>query len=310
MEAENAAGVSFMSQNDLSTATTVIGYAYDMAENTGKVTLDFNWQAWYPMIDIKSSYGTRTAYTDSSVRYNFNETMVSGGLTLPLIFTGGKYYKGFQLQAFTSWYNITDNTSPLENKLTGTIHSLDYSISAYRYIKQSYKDLYPRWGQTFTLKYSHSPLGDNDLGSIASIATRFYFPGIIQHHGIKIDFNWQQRNPGSYAFSNQINLPRGYDNLYDEKIVCFALNYKFPFAYPDFSLGPIAYFKRIKANLFFDGGKGTTHNENQKMQSTGVEITSDMHLLRFVFPVDLGFRFGYLPIEKENFINFLFSVNL
>ena len=88
------------------------------------------------------------------------------------------------------------------------------------------------------------------------------------------------------------------------------MNYKFPFAYPDLSIGPLAYIKRFKANLFYDGGVGTTHEVNRKLQSTGVEITSDIHFLRFVFPVDLGFRFGYLPIEKQYFTNLLFSVNL
>jgi hypothetical protein len=312
MESENGAGISFMSQNDLSTATAVVGYKYDISENTGKVTLNFNWQAWYPMIDFNTSFGARAAYTggDTSVRYNFNETIISGGITLPLLFTRGKYYKGLRLQLNTSWTDITNNTSPQENKLTGTFQSLDYSLYAYRYIKQSYKDLYPRWGQAITFMYRNSPFGENDLGSIFSAGTRFYFPGLFNHHGIRIDFNWQQRNEGQYAYSNQIELPRGYTYIYEQTLACFALNYKFPFAYPDFSLGPLAYFKRFTANLFFDGGFGTTDGENQRLQSTGVEITSNLHVLRLVFPIDLGVRVGYLPTEKQFFTNFLFSVNL
>lgn len=310
MSAENGAGISFMSQNDLSTATTVIGYKYDMAENTGKVTMDFSWMGWYPIVDFNTSYGARAAYTDSMERYNFNETILSGGLTLPLIFTGGKYYKGLQLRAHTSWYNITDNTSTLEDKLTGTIHSLDYSFSAYRFIKQSEKDMFPRWGQVLNGAFRHSPFGDNDLGSIASLGTRLYFPGLLQHHGLKLDLNWQKRNSGTYEYSNQINLPRGYYMIDEEYLKCFALNYKFPFAYPDFALGPFVYFKRLKANLFYDGGNGTTHSVTRKMQSTGIEITSDLHILRFIFSVDVGFRFGYLPNEKQYFTDILFSVNL
>jgi len=310
MSGENGAGISFMSQNELSTATTVVGYKYDMAENTGKVTADFSWKAWYPVIDLNTSYGARTAYTDSSARYNFNETIISGGLTLPLLFTGGKYYKGLNLRFYTSWYNITGNTSPKENKLTGTIHSLDYSIYAYRYIKQSGKDLYPRWGQTLSLSFRHSPFGDNNLGNIGSAGASIYLPGLLIHHGIKLVINYQIKKPGEYAYSNQINLPRGYLLINDNSITCFAMNYKFPVAYPDFSLGPLVYIKRLKANLFFDGGVGETHGISRKFQSTGVEITSDIHFLRFVFPVDLGFRFGYRPLEKQYFTNLLFLVNL
>jgi len=233
MDGENGAGISFMSQNDLSTATTVIGYKYDMTENTGKVTFDFNWQAWYPMIDLNTSYGARTAYTDSAQRYNFNETVVSGGFTLPFLFTGGKYYKGLNIQTHTSWINISDNTSPLEDKLLGTIFTLDYNLYSYRYIKQSFKDLYPRWGQVVSISYRHSPFGDNDFGNISAMATRFYFPGFLKHHGIRTDFNYQYRNSGSYYYSNLINMPRGYFIADAEKMICFAFNYKFPFLYPD-----------------------------------------------------------------------------
>ncbi len=312
MSGVNSAGISFLSQNDLSTAFTVVGYSYDMAENTGKVTADFSWKAWYPVIELNTSYGGRASYTggDTSYRYTFNEAIISGGLSLPLLFTGGKYYKGLQFRLHSSLYNITSNNSRESDKLTGTIHSLDYSITAYRYIKQSQKDVYPRWGQTLSSTFRHSPFGDNDLGSIISVVSHLYFPGILLHHGIRVDLSLQQNDPGAYSYNNQILFPRGYLNVKANKIECFALNYKFPFAYPDLSLGPLAYFKRLKANLFYDGGLATDIGESWKLQSTGVEITADLHLLRFVFPFDIGYRFGYRPIEKQYFGDLLFSVNL
>jgi len=312
MTGENGTGISFMSQNELSTVTTTVGYLYDITENTGKVTGNVSWAAWYPVIDLNTSYGARAAYTggDTSVRYNFNETSISGGFTLPLLFTGGKYYKGLRFRLHTTWNNITDNTSPDENKLSGTISTIDYSFSAYRYIKQSGKDLYPRWGQYITGTYRHSPFGKNDLGSIISAGTRLYFPGLMLHQGIRIDVNLQVKDPGQYAYSNQIAMPRGYISVNENQLTSFAINYKFPFAYPDFAVGPLVYLKRLKANLFYDGGIGKTHGESQKLQSTGVEITSDLHVLRFIFPLDIGFRVGYRPIEKQYFSDFLFSVNL
>ena len=312
LSGENGTGISFMSQNELSTATTVLGYSYDMAEKTGKFTADFSWMAWYPIVDFKASYGARSAYTnnDTTVLYHYNETILGGGLTLPLVFSGGKYYTGLQLKLHTSWHNITDNTSPDETKLSGTINSMDYGIYMYRYIKQSGKDIYPRWGQVINLGFRHTPFGDNDYGNIASISTRFYFPGVLQHQGLRLDLNWQERKPGSYYYPNQINLPRGYYIFNVNSLKCYALSYKFPLLYPDFSLGPLVYFKRIKTTLFYDGGKGMTNGNSWKLQSTGVELTSDLHLLRFVFPMDLGFRFGYRPIEKSHFVDFLFSVNL
>jgi hypothetical protein len=95
-----------------------------------------------------------------------------------------------------------------------------------------------------------------------------------------------------------------------QTLYCYSLNYKFPFAYPDLSLGPVVYLKRLKANLFVDGGFGKNDDVKKKLQSLGIEITSDLHLLRFIFPLDIGFRYGYRPAEKDFFLNLLFSVNL
>lgn len=313
MTGENGTGISFMSQNELSTVTTVVGYMYDIYENTGKVTGNVSWAAWYPIIDVNASYGARAAYLaggDTVDRYNFNETIISGGFTLPLLFTGGKYYKGLRIATHTSFYNITDNTSPDKNKYTGNRYSLDYSMNLYRFIKQSGKDLYPRWGQFVTATFRHTPFGDNNLGSIVSVGVRAYFPGIMLHHGIRIDVNHQEKIYGHYAYSNQIAMPRGYLSGRDLILTCYSFNYKFPFAYPDLALGPVVYLKRLKANLFYDGGFGTTNGVSRNLQSTGVEISSDLHLLRFIFPLDIGFRFGYRPIEKQLFSDLLFSVNL
>ena len=313
MTGENGTGVSFMSQNELSTVTTVVGYKFDITENTGKVTANVSWAAWYPIIDLNTSYGARAAYFgggDTAVRYNFNETIISGGFTLPLLFTGGRYYKGLRIGAHTSFYDVTDNTSPDKKKYTGNRYSLDYSLNFYRYIKQSGKDLYPRWGQFVTATFRHTPFGDNNLGSIFSFGARAYFPGIMLHHGIRIDVNHQIKKYGHYAYSNQIVMPRGYLSVNDSALTCYAFNYKFPVVYPDISLGPVVYIKRVKANLFYDGGFGSTRGTKHKLQSTGVEITADMHVLRFVFPFEIGLRYGYRPIEKQYFTDFLFSVNL
>ena len=313
MEAENGVGVSFMSQNELSTATAVVGYKYDLAEKAGKVTADFNWQAWFPLIDLGTSYGKRTSYTggENPVPYSFNETVINGGITLPLIFTGGKYYKGLQLQWHTSFTDITNNTSPENDKLDGTLFSFDYGLYAYRFIKQSGKDIFPRWGQSVNWGFRHTPFGDNDLGNIMWASGRLYFPGIAQHHGIRADVNWQQRSGGDkYYFASGINYPRGYITQNDETVQYLALNYKFPFAYPDFSFGPLVYVKRLKANIFYDRGEAVTHGDIRELESAGLELSSDIHVLRFVFPIDLGLRIGYLPAEKQYFTDLLFSVNL
>lgn len=170
--------------------------------------------------------------------------------------------------------------------------------------------MYPRWGQYVTGSFRNTPFGKNDLGSIVSGGVRLFFPGLVQHHSIRIDAYGQKKYPGKYSYSNQIALPRGYISVNAQTLTSYAFNYKFPLAYPDISLGPLVYLKRLKANVFYDGAIASTHGNDTRLESTGIEITSDLHAFRFIFPLDIGFRIGYRPIEKQYFSDFLFSVNL
>jgi hypothetical protein len=98
-----------------------------------------------------------------------------------------------------------------------------------------------------------------------------------------------------------------------------TIDYKLPLFNPDFNLGRWVYFKRFKSSLFFDATKysGIRYsNETQQsftgiMRSAGVELTSDLHILRFIAPVEMGIRSTYLFDEPGNPVrfDFLFNIN-
>jgi hypothetical protein len=89
-----------------------------------------------------------------------------------------------------------------------------------------------------------------------------------------------------------------------------GINYKLPLLYPDLSIGPFAYIKRIKTNLFFDYALGKNSPNKNYMQSYGAELTADLHVLRLLLPTDMGARFIYRPDNNSVIVEFLFSVNL
>ena len=64
------------------------------------------------------------------------------------------------------------------------------------------------------------------------------------------------------------------------------MDYRFPIAYPDWEIGPLAYVKRIKGGFFTDFeniGKGNG------LRTYGAELRADMNLLRFYLPnFDVG----------------------
>lgn len=311
LNGENTLGISVMSQNDLSTAVTVLGYSHDIIDKSDKVSADFSYMGWYPVIDLGASYGKRTDFdnSESNSRFTYNETVFKIGVSLPLLFTGGVYYKGINI-AFNTSAQLKNNFTAADNSNSGFYNSLNYSIYLYRFHKQSSKDLYPKSGQAISFVYRHSPWGDFNMGSVAGLIFRLYFPGLSNHHGIRFDFNIQKKVTGDYVFSNQVNLPRGYNSYNVKDLEGISFNYKFPLLYPDFSVGPLIYLKRVKTNLFFDAALAETHAGNNSFTSFGTEITTDVHFLRFRFPVDLGLRLGYVPNESRVFSNLLFSVNL
>ena len=107
-----------------------------------------------------------------------------------------------------------------------------------------------------------------------------------------------------------VSYPRGYYNRTDDKLLSLKFNYKLPLFYPDLIIGPVLYVKRLKANLFLDYAQGKNGRRDKYMRSMGTEFTADMHIMRFLLPVDMGARFAYRPDNNSVAIEFLFSVNL
>jgi hypothetical protein len=306
-------GVSVVSQNELSTATTLAGYDWDIAEGVGRYRLNFEYAGWYPVLDAGFTIGKRASTEKNAenedVKYTWRETTLNGGVKVPLFFMHGRYYTGMQPSLRTTWTYIGDNTSSDSAKITGSIHTIDYRFFAYNYLKQSSKEIYPRWGQTLDLNLRHSPFGKNDLGNILSAEANLFFPGLFQHHGLRLYSGLQRRVKSDYTYSSLINSPRGYGAFNDKWMYTVAVTYKFPFLYPDFSAGPVAYVKRLKAALFYDFSFTGDYGNFTRYDATGIELTSDLHLLRFLFPFDIGARIGYKTQTSKWFADLLFSVN-
>lgn len=167
--------------------------------------------------------------------------------------------------------------------------------------------------------------------SLTGIHSSVYFPGIWRHHSIKIDNDWHKKKRGDYGgvsgsgyiinsgFSDYIKFARGYSAKYNDELYTLRTNYIFPVLYPDLSLGSLAYFKRFSLDLFYDvshatykvqsNDTGNWHYASNYYQSTGFELRTEVNLLRFIFPFNIGYRFSYLLSDTKVHNEFLFSVN-
>jgi hypothetical protein len=348
LEQETDIGVSVATQNKLNTLLATVGYRREQGFDKGQYYVNFSYRRWFPIIDSKFTYGdrditffTRAERVDNGeldtiqVQRSWSQWEWENSISFPFNFSRGKYsrrmipkitynqqhlinFETVPIALYTRDPNKSPGTYRLENKdISQDI--LEYQLFGYNILKSAPRDLQPRWGQILEFNYRHTPWGDTDLGESWSGEARLYFPGLVKHHGMKLYGGYQKRDPFDSRFANTINSPRGMQDLWGEEIATVGIDYKFPICYPDWNLGPLAYFKRIKASLFYDRGyeKGqyagmdeTLISFEQYSNSFGVELNADVHFLRFPAPVDLGIRLGYEDRAEDVFAKLLLRIDL
>lgn len=332
-------GVSLFSQNKLGTAETRLGYDYNVTDRTGRYKLAFNYLGWFPEITTEFSVGNEASnyylitntlnqnhqviHQDTTLqRLKWREINADLNVRLPFNFSKGKYSRIFYPEIEYALVNTSKPDSALNSLYPGSYQALSYRIYCYNLLKQSNQSIMPKWGQQLDIIYRHTPWGDSDLGSLYGIQTAFYFPGISKNDGFRIYQGFQDKSFSgtSYNFANFVRVPRGYSGYQNNRMYSLAVDYKFPICYPDFSIGKLAYIKRIKSSLFYDyawlsiptrdsAGKIYSNSLQTKMKSLGLELSSDLHVLRFFAPIEIGFRSVYLPDYRDLQFNLLFSID-
>lgn len=331
-------GVSIFSQNKLGTAATQIGYDYNIADHTGKYKVAFNYSGLFPEFNTELSYGNGASNYSQIIntinqfnqvvkidtvnhRYTWNEMVADVDIRLPLNLSKGKYSSVFFPEIKYTYNRIITNASIPNNFYSGSYHAMTYRLYYYHLLHQSLQSLMPKWGQQLDIIYRHTPFVGNNLGTIAGIQSVLYFPGLAKNDGIKIYQGYQERNITQvFKFSNLIRYPRGFQSFQNNKMYSVAADYKFPILYPDFSIGKLAFIKRLKSSLFYDyawlsvptrdkNGKVYPNSHQLNMKSLGLELTSDLYILRFFAPIELGFRTIYRPDFRDLQFNLLFSID-
>ena len=348
MEQETDIGLSIASQNKLGTLLATAGFLKEQGYDKGQYYLNFSYRGWFPIIDCKASMGDRdqTYYTTSSriedgsldtllVNTQWRHWDLESSISLPFNISKGKamrkiipkvtYHKQLFSSVMTQFLALGTNDP---NKRPGTYlfdnsnlsrDIMEYQLFAYNISKSSYRDVQPRWGQVFELNYRHTPFGDVDFGTSFSGEATFYLPGFGKHHGVKLYGGYQERKPYDSPFANTIRSPRGLPDLVGHEMTTLTGDYHMPLICPDWRVGPFAYFKRIRAKLFWDHSMQwyvTAQNSQgfissfERYNSFGVELNGDVHLLRFPAPVDMGIRVGFEDVTRGSFVEFLLRIDL
>lgn len=348
-------GISLMSQNLLSSTFMSFGYNANKQSSHEKYYMNLAYKAWWPVIELEAKAGNTNYQTQGydvtdtdtfKLEYDIERQHFYADLeiNLPLNLTRGPWQRMIQPSVSTGYQYISgydylqtpvtiiDNqiiTDETETINIDAIHfyPVKYSLFMYNIHSRSERDVTSRWGQVLELDYRHTPLGGLSFGSIFGIHTRLYFPGLIKHHSLRIDNDWQKKKHGDkinsnndfYYFNDYVDFPRGINRQTNNELYSFKGDYIFPLANPDWNVPGVIYLKRITTNLFFDYSYYTMQglnldtdtwlNYNSNLYSLGTEFRAELHPFRFVFPISLGYRYAYLPKQNNHFNEVLLSMN-
>lgn len=324
------AGVS--SQDLLSTTALSAGYGYNTNEQQGQFYTDFSFQAWYPIIDINYTNGNRRTdiYIDSqrpldSLRSDvWQQQQLNLGLRLPFNLTRSKYIRSMSLASYISLTQVSGydlNQRYISESFNGLNKSWIASWSFTRQLKTASRDLAPRLAQSLFMYYRKA-FDSNIEGGLFAIQGSLFLPGLAPHHSLRLRGAYQYQmgikdargvpNNRFYSFGSPVFVARGYSYRSYENLTSFSIDYRMPLADIDWTLGRLAYIKRLKTNLFADFSNGSTYyytlnrqgvrepkSEIGNFTTFGIDFSAQFNLFRFAQTFEAGIRFVYLPNNQQ-----------
>ncbi|MEH3115615.1 TolB family protein [Pedobacter terrae] len=287
-------GLELQSNNLLNTMNFYTGAKYHRDLKRFEYTADISYKALYPVLSILyRNRPKRTFYRAKNTiqQGDWREHYIKLNASLPLSFNARNNNYSFTLNTATSF---TQRYMP-ENMPAGFIQELkfpmEYNFTFNHSVRTTERDITPRWAQVFRATYNHQPFDQNLKGEILALESFLYFPGFAKNHSFLASFNYQKAT-GVNQYATEIATVYGYNNIPAKNKLQNSLlfNYRFPFAFPDWEVGPFAYVRNFRAGLFChyeNIGKGTTFNDPK---TYGVELNTSVNILRYQPVVDLGAR--------------------
>ena len=247
-------------------------WCFNLGTSTEK-DLSIRFGGFSPVMDMGISHKDQNPIYngDSEEACNWNETATRLSVRFPLNLSGNTY------------------STVLEND---ALTPISYALSYGRLNQMSSQDLYPRWGQIIEVSYSHAVTRDDFKGSMFSVETDVFLPGLFRYHSLNIEAGYERQKSGDYVLKSQLR-PRGYSYEYHKNIYSASVNYSVPIASPNMSLGPILNLDRVKGNVFYDHVIGRGGSHNAVYNSVGAELSFDISSSRLPITIELGMRFAY-----------------
>ncbi|KUG08139.1 hypothetical protein ASU33_08055 [Solirubrum puertoriconensis] len=302
--AGNSLSLGIRSQDFLNTTQAIAGVSFDQAERTAGFFGGVSYQGRYPVFDLDIEHGGRNAgilYQGDVYRDRWRYTRLSTGLRLPLMLTRSKYLQALTLGAYYLHEQVRDYNLPVrritEVGPNSPLNGVQGSVSYARVLKQSTRDVGPRWGQSLLATGRTTPFGRGLEASQWAVQGSVYFPGVGKHHNIRVrgGYQWQQQR--EYQFAPAVFFPRGLGYVSFDRLRTASIEYRLPLADTHWALGRWLYVQRFTGSGFADWAHGRNVEGrfvgSRTYQNLGLSATVVFNVLRLRTPIETGLRYVY-----------------
>lgn len=287
--------------NALDDKQLVVGVSKLVSLNEIGASADLRIGKFYPVIDMGFDTRRLAQSIDGDIE-TLREFAPGLNVFVPLSKNLGLYTYSSQV-GLDSRYKIQReiklNSNDIENR---SFFSGELSAAgSFRRIN-AVQNMRSRFGGDLTISYGLGLIGDGE--SQLNAEGRLFLPGVLKNHSLLVSGGFQQLSVTRNLFVNSFDFPRGYLQRgigIQDQIRKFEIEYAFPLLYPDLDIAGIVYFKRIKANLFWENAR-IGRDQPRTFRSTGFEILFDNTYFN-IAPITLGFYIGTSKFQnRTNFI--------
>ena len=263
-------------QNVLNTFQSSYQYVFNENEKSHQVGASATFGALYPWLVGGTNYTVNRNFKDSTRNLKWNEWNGNVGMRIPLSNNGGRFFRSLDFSSTLNnvLYNYNASSKPVtKDKFVSYIH---FQLIASMLSQQARQQVNPRFGWVLNLQH-RSSFGKTDATQ-SYVGARLYLPGFMRSHSFNMSFAYQQRDTlRQYIYTNNFSMARGYAAFNYPRMWRTNFNYQFPVMYPDFGIANIVYFRRVRANIFYDDMflKSLRTGRIINLRSTGVELHFD-----------------------------------
>lgn len=302
---EYSFGLELQSNNLLNTMDFYTGAKYHRDLARFEYTADISYKALYPVLSVsyrnrpkRTFYNTKTGVKQGDWRENYTKLNAS----VPISINAMNHNYSFALNVATSFTQRYMAENMPSNFITTLKFPMEYNFTFNHNVRTTERDIAPKWAQVFRVTYDNQPFDKNLKGEILALESFLYFPGFAKNHSFLASFNYQKAN-GVNQYATEIATVYGYNNILAKSRLENSLlfNYRFPFAYPDWEIGSLAYVRNFRAGLFCHYENIGIDTNIGQPKTYGVELNSSLNILRYQPVVDVGARLVFVnQIYNQN----------